>query len=143
MKWLVMFYLLVPLFSVLHAYAQERSILSDKEHDPILVEYYLSHFELRMLDMYACGWLHGSAAFLNHWLLWPAFIWDDIEIIRQISGRVDCFLSRYPDIFPSIDRSAIGIEWSNGHGHWYQNGEYHREDVPAIEYSDGTKHLVE
>lgn len=118
MKWFVMFYLLVPLFSVLYAYSYERTNLSDKGYDPVLIEYYLSHFELRVLDIYVCGWLHGAAAFLNHWLLWPAFIKDDLEIIRQNSRRVDCFLSRYPD---------------NYHKYWYQNGKYHRTDEPAIQ----------
>ena len=29
---------------------------------------------------------------------------------------------------------------SEGNKRWYFNGEFHREDGPAIEYADGTKH---
>jgi hypothetical protein len=29
--------------------------------------------------------------------------------------------------------------WANGTKYWYLNGERHREDGPAIEYSDGGK----
>jgi hypothetical protein len=31
------------------------------------------------------------------------------------------------------------IEWSDGDKSWYLNGELHREDGPAVEWSDGTK----
>ena len=31
------------------------------------------------------------------------------------------------------------IEWSNGTKHWYINGKLHREDGPAIEWFDGDK----
>ena len=31
------------------------------------------------------------------------------------------------------------IEYSNGTKYWYQNGQLHRVDGPAIEYSDGSK----
>jgi hypothetical protein len=31
------------------------------------------------------------------------------------------------------------IEYANGEKYWYLNGKYHREDGPAIEHSDGTK----
>jgi hypothetical protein len=31
------------------------------------------------------------------------------------------------------------IEWSNGHKAWYLNGKYHREDGPAVEHSSGSK----
>ena len=31
------------------------------------------------------------------------------------------------------------VEWSNGTKSWYQNGLRHRTDGPAIEYSDGGK----
>ncbi len=31
------------------------------------------------------------------------------------------------------------VEWSDGHKEWYQNGKLHREDGPAIEFSDGRK----
>ena len=31
-------------------------------------------------------------------------------------------------------------EYSNGTKHWYLDGKLHREDGPAFEYSDGTKH---
>jgi hypothetical protein len=31
------------------------------------------------------------------------------------------------------------VEYSNGDKYWYLNGEYHREDGPAIEYSNGSK----
>jgi hypothetical protein len=31
------------------------------------------------------------------------------------------------------------IEYPNGSKEWYLNGKYHREDGPAIESSDGTK----
>ena len=30
-------------------------------------------------------------------------------------------------------------EWSDGSKEWYRNGKYHREDGPAIEWADGTK----
>ena len=30
--------------------------------------------------------------------------------------------------------------YSNGTKHWYLNGQYHREDGPAVEWSNGTKH---
>jgi len=30
----------------------------------------------------------------------------------------------------------------NGNKFWYRNGEYHREDGPAIEYADGTKFWI-
>ena len=32
------------------------------------------------------------------------------------------------------------IEWSDGAKEWYLNGKLHREDGPAIEYSNGDKH---
>ncbi|MCR4330295.1 MAG: hypothetical protein NUV49_00170, partial [Patescibacteria group bacterium] len=32
------------------------------------------------------------------------------------------------------------IEWSDGSQHWYLNGKLHREDGPAIVYSDRTQH---
>jgi hypothetical protein len=31
------------------------------------------------------------------------------------------------------------VEWTNGDKHWWVDGLRHREDGPAIEYSDGTK----
>ncbi len=31
------------------------------------------------------------------------------------------------------------VKWSNGSKYWYKNGEWHREDGPAVERSDGTK----
>ena len=31
------------------------------------------------------------------------------------------------------------VEWANGTKHWYLNGLRHREDGPAIEWADGTK----
>src|ERR1700677_2010702 len=31
------------------------------------------------------------------------------------------------------------IEYTNGDKEWYLNGKWHREDGPAIEYADGTK----
>ena len=31
------------------------------------------------------------------------------------------------------------IEYPNGSKHWYQNGQHHRIDGPAIELPDGTK----
>ena len=31
------------------------------------------------------------------------------------------------------------VEWSDGDKSWYINGERHREDGPAIEWSDGDK----
>jgi hypothetical protein len=32
------------------------------------------------------------------------------------------------------------IEYSDGSKEWYLNGKWHREDGPAIEYADGYKH---
>jgi len=32
------------------------------------------------------------------------------------------------------------IEYSNGSKHWHQNGKRHREDGPAVEYVDGGRH---
>jgi hypothetical protein len=31
------------------------------------------------------------------------------------------------------------VEYTEGSRYWYLNGERHREDGPAIEYSDGTR----
>jgi hypothetical protein len=31
------------------------------------------------------------------------------------------------------------VEWTDGSKEWWINGEYHREDGPAIEYPNGTK----
>jgi hypothetical protein len=31
------------------------------------------------------------------------------------------------------------VEWSGGYKAWYINGQYHREDGPAIEWSNGYK----
>jgi len=31
------------------------------------------------------------------------------------------------------------IEYANGDKYWYRNGQYHREDGPAIEWANGTK----
>ena len=31
------------------------------------------------------------------------------------------------------------IEWADGTKQWYKNGLFHREDGPAIEYADGYK----
>ena len=30
--------------------------------------------------------------------------------------------------------------WADGAKQWFLNGKYHREDGPAIEYTDGTKY---
>ena len=32
------------------------------------------------------------------------------------------------------------IEWSDGSKHWYLNGKWHREDGPAVELADGSKY---
>ncbi len=32
------------------------------------------------------------------------------------------------------------VEWADGTKHWYLNGNRHRENGPAIEYANGTKH---
>ncbi len=32
------------------------------------------------------------------------------------------------------------VEWANGTKHWYHNGKLHREDGPAVEYANGDKH---
>jgi hypothetical protein len=32
------------------------------------------------------------------------------------------------------------IEWADGSKHWYQNGQLHRLDGPACEYANGSKH---
>ena len=32
------------------------------------------------------------------------------------------------------------IEWSDGSKHWWVNGLIHREDGPAVEYADGRKY---
>jgi len=31
------------------------------------------------------------------------------------------------------------IEWSDGHKEWWLNGKRHREDGPAVEFADGAK----
>ena len=31
------------------------------------------------------------------------------------------------------------VVWGSGDKSWYLNGEWHREDGPAVEYADGTK----
>ena len=31
------------------------------------------------------------------------------------------------------------VEWSDGTKRWYRNGKLHREDGPACEFADGTK----
>jgi len=31
------------------------------------------------------------------------------------------------------------IEYTNGHKEWYKNGVHHRDNGPAIEYSNGDK----
>ena len=31
------------------------------------------------------------------------------------------------------------MEWSNGYKAWYLNGKHHREDGPAIEFANGSK----
>ena len=31
------------------------------------------------------------------------------------------------------------VEWTDGSKFWYRNGKYHREDGPAIEYANGDK----
>jgi hypothetical protein len=31
------------------------------------------------------------------------------------------------------------VEWSNGEKQWYLNGQIHREDGPAVEYPSGNK----
>jgi len=31
------------------------------------------------------------------------------------------------------------VEWDDGDKYWYQNGKYHREDGPAIELANGDK----
>lgn len=31
------------------------------------------------------------------------------------------------------------VVWHNGYKGWYLNGKFHREDGPAIEYTDGRK----
>lgn len=31
------------------------------------------------------------------------------------------------------------VEYYSGSNHWYQNDKLHREDGPAVEYSDGIK----
>ena len=32
------------------------------------------------------------------------------------------------------------IEWTDGSKFWYRNGKLHREDGPAIEYANGSKY---
>ena len=32
------------------------------------------------------------------------------------------------------------IEWADGDKYWYMNGKLHREDGPAIEYANGSKY---
>ena len=40
----------------------------------------------------------------------------------------------------SIPSNFTGIiEWWIGTKHWFKEGNYHREDGPAVEYPDGTK----
>ena len=38
-----------------------------------------------------------------------------------------------------MENESICITAYNGTRRWYLNGQYHREDGPAIEYSDGSK----
>ena len=50
--------------------------------------------------------------------------------------------SKIPGFGWSIPASTCKIEvkvHSNGIKYWYQNGQLHRVDGPAIEYSDGSK----
>ena len=35
------------------------------------------------------------------------------------------------------------VEWANRTVGWYQNGELHRTDGPAIEYPNGTRHWLQ
>jgi len=56
------------------------------------------------------------------------------EISFSTSGRKEWFLNgkRHREDGPAV-------EYSNGTKYWYLNGNRHREDGPAVEYSDGTK----
>ncbi len=57
------------------------------------------------------------------------------EVRRDIFGTV-----RYYNKEGQLHRlDGPAVEWSDGYKAWYQNGKLHRLDGPAIEYSSGTK----
>jgi len=61
------------------------------------------------------------------------YIIKGYEIEEDLNGRI-----YYMDgEFHREDGPAV--EYADGTKYWYLNGKYHREDGPAIEYADGTR----
>jgi len=59
------------------------------------------------------------------------------NIYKKISGGHISWYKEETDVRHREDGPAI--EWNNGTKHWYQNGELHRVDGPAVEYWNGDK----
>ncbi len=48
------------------------------------------------------------------------------------------FEVEFCDIEGKLSRiEGPAVVWNDGSKYWCQNGEYHREDGPAVEYADG------
>ena len=45
----------------------------------------------------------------------------------------------YNDLNQYHREDGPAIEETNGNKCWYRNGQYHREDGPAVEFADGRK----
>jgi hypothetical protein len=61
---------------------------------------------------------------------------------QYIKIREDGYKFYYKDREMNISHREDGpaIEYTNGSKFWFINGRLHREDGPAIEYSDGSKY---
>ena len=54
--------------------------------------------------------------------------------------KIDKFGSKFYYVNKKLHREdGPAVEFSNGEKNWYKNGKIHREDGPAIQYSDGYK----
>ena len=66
------------------------------------------------------------------------------EYIRKHRRFTGCLIDKDNDIYWFKNgkfhrEDGPAVEWTDGSKFWYKNGLLHREDGPAIEYTDGDK----
>ena len=60
--------------------------------------------------------------------------------MKQYKVTIDTGTTRWYNLQDQLHREdGPAIEWSDGSKEWYLKGQRHREDGPAIEWSDGSK----
>lgn len=60
-----------------------------------------------------------------------------MNIIKKVSKHGSIYYENESGQYHREDGPAI--EWTNGDKSWYLNGMYHREDGPAVECANGDK----